>query len=148
MARRHRFSLRSANGLVRFVGRSKRPSSCFQHIERNARIQMPHAEHVLEQEDRVVVMKVHVSACLHPCFPTASRTALAVSFSISTDATRVKLDLPFFLGHLSCELGRVLEDDHMSPIVDVCEELPNGGASLHSPGRQPARRQGVKQIPE
>jgi len=38
-------------------------------------------DHVLEHEDRMVVVKFHVPACLHPFF-TASRTTLALSFSI------------------------------------------------------------------
>jgi hypothetical protein len=100
---------------------------------------------VLEQENRVVVMKVHVPACLHPAPDRVPHRPGALIQRLA-DAARVKLDLPFFLGHDSGEFGRVLEDEHLSAIVDVCEQLRNGWATLYRLGRQPTLRQSVKQI--
>ena len=48
--------------------------------------------------------------------------------------TMVTLDHPLFLGQVSGELGGVLEDEHKSYKVDVCEQLRNGWAALHRPG--------------
>src|SRR3979411_2626333 len=102
-------------------------------------------EHVLEQEDRVVVVKVHVPACLHPALYRVPHRLGAV-VQHQRDATRVTLDHPLFLGQLSGELGGVLEDEHKSYKVDVCEQLRDGWAALHRPGFQPALRQGAKQV--
>src|SRR5207244_5198562 len=79
-------------------------------------------EHVLEQEDRVVVVKVHVAACLHSALYRVPYRFGAVVQHLR-DATRVTLDHPLFLGQLSGELGCVLEDEHKSYTVDVCEQL-------------------------
>src|SRR2546428_11036328 len=61
-------------------------------------------EHVLEQEDRVVVVKVHVPACLHPA-PYRVPHHLGAFVQHLRDAIRVTLDHPLFLGHVSGELG-------------------------------------------
>src|SRR5882762_8748530 len=102
-------------------------------------------EHVLEQEDRMVVVKVHLTACLHPA-PYRVPHRLGAVVQHLRDATRVTLDHPLFLGQLSGELGGVLEDEHKSYKVDVCEQLRDGWAAPHRPGLQPALREGAKQV--
>src|SRR5229473_3655789 len=42
------------------------------------------------------------------------------------DAIRVAFGRPLFLGQVSGELRGVLEDEHKSYIVDVCEQLRDG----------------------
>src|SRR6266446_5857198 len=79
-------------------------------------------------------------------FFSASRTTLALSFSILRNAIWVAFGRPLFLGEASGELGGVLEDEHKSYKVDVCEHLRDGWAALHRPGLQPALRQRAKQV--
>src|ERR1700675_5044822 len=70
-------------------------------------------DHVLEQEDGVVVVKVHIPACLHPTLyrvPHGLRTVVEQLFH----ATAVALEHPLFLGQLSGELGSVLGYEHQS----------------------------------
>ena len=102
-------------------------------------------EHVLEQEDRVVVVKVHVSAFLHPALYRVSHRLGAVVQHFR-DATRITLDRPLFLGQFSGELRGVLEDEHKSYKVDVCEQLRDGWAALHRPGLQPALGESAEQV--
>src|SRR5580692_10008403 len=59
--------------------------------------------HVLEQENRVVVVKVHVAVCLHPALNRVPRRLGAV-VQHGRDAAGVALGPPLFLRHLSCEL--------------------------------------------
>ncbi len=62
------------------------------------------------------------------------------------DATRITLDRPLFLGQFSGELRGVLEDEHKSYKVDVCEQLRDGWAALHRPGLQPALGESAEQV--
>src|SRR6266567_3272457 len=65
-------------------------------------------DHVLEQEDRVVVVKVHVPACLHPALHRVPHRLGAVVQHLP-DATWVTLDHPLSLGQVSGEFRGVLE---------------------------------------
>src|SRR3989442_1314877 len=85
-------------------------------------------EHVLEQEDRVVVVKGHVPARLRPALYSVSHRRGAFAEHLR-DAIRVTLDRPLFLGQLSGELGGVLEDEHESHIVEVREQRRDGRAA-------------------
>src|SRR5262245_37764823 len=100
-------------------------------------------EHVLEQEDRVVVVKVHLPTCLNPALYRVPHRLGAVVQHLR-DATRVTLDHPLFLWQVSGELWGVLEDEHKSYKVDVCEHLRDGRAALHRPGLKPALREGAE----
>jgi hypothetical protein len=62
------------------------------------------------------------------------------------EAARVVLGDPLFLGRVSGELEGVLEDEHQSYIVDVCEQLRDGWAALHRPGLQAALRERAEQV--
>jgi hypothetical protein len=63
----------------------------------------------------VVVVKVHVPACLHLALYRVPHRGGAVVQHLR-DATRVTLGQPLFLGQVSGELGGVLEDEHKSYI--------------------------------
>jgi hypothetical protein len=76
-------------------------------------------KHVLEKEDRVVVMKVRVPARLHPALYRIPHHLGALVQHLR-DAARVMLDLPLLLGQLPGELRNILQDKHESNIVDVC----------------------------
>src|SRR5205809_4279405 len=67
-------------------------------------------DHVLEQEDRVVIVKVQVAACLHSTLYRVAHHLGAVVQHLR-DATRVTLGHPLFFGQLSGELGGVLKDE-------------------------------------
>src|SRR5580692_1593956 len=102
-------------------------------------------DHVLEQEDRVVVVKVHVPACLHPALHGVPHCFGAVVEHLG-DAVWVTLEHPLFLGKFSGELGGVLGDQYKSHKMDVCEQLRDGWAALHRLGPQPALREGAQQV--
>src|SRR5207237_10160011 len=92
-------------------------------------------EHVLKQQDRVIVVKVHVPTCLHSALYRIADRLRAVVQHLR-DATRVTLDYPLFLGQVSGELGGILEDEHKSYEVDVCEQLRDAWAAFDRPGLQ------------
>jgi hypothetical protein len=77
-------------------------------------------QHVLEQEDRVVVVKVHVAACQHPPLHRVPYRPAAVVQHLR-DAIAITLDDPLVLWYLPGELGSILEDEHKPHIVDVRE---------------------------
>ncbi len=54
-------------------------------------------EHVLEQEDRVVVVKIHVPACFHSALYRGSHR-LGAFVQHLFDSLRVTLQYPFFVG--------------------------------------------------
>lgn len=91
------------------------------HFERQLHLTVMVAlvpEHVLEQEDRMVVVKVHVPACLHPAlYRVPHRFDAGVQHL--RDATWITLAYPLFFGKISRELGSVLENAHKSYKVDV-----------------------------
>src|SRR5258708_8690921 len=87
-------------------------------------------EHVLEQEDRVVVMEVQAPACLDPAYYRVPHRLGAVVQHLRDEA-RVALDHPLFLGHVPGKLGGVLEHENKSYIMDVLEHLGDGWAALH-----------------
>src|SRR6202165_5342004 len=82
-------------------------------------------DHVLEHEDRMVVVKFHVPACLHTVFYCVSHNLGAVLQDLR-DAIRIAFGRPLFLGQASGELRGVLEDEHKSYIVNVCDHLRAG----------------------
>src|SRR5205085_10103086 len=96
-------------------------------------------KHVLEEEDRVVVVQVHVPACLYSALHRVPHGLGAVVEDLR-NAVRVTLVHPLFVGHVSGEFWRVLEDQHKPHIMDVREHLRDGWASFHRPGLQPAGR--------
>src|SRR5271157_260915 len=107
-------------------------------------------DHVLQQQDRVVIVKVHLPACLHPALHCVSDHLGAVVQHLR-DAVRVPLNRPLFLGclslrNLSGELGGVLRHKDESHIMDVCEHLRDRRAVLHRPRLQPTLRDGAKQV--
>ena len=104
-------------------------------------------EHVLKQQDRVIVVKVHVPTCLHSALYRIADRLRAVVQHLR-DATRVTLDHPLFLGQVSGELGGILEDEHKSYEVDVCEQLRDAWAAFDRPGLQAALREGAEQVEE
>src|SRR5271165_3310428 len=83
-------------------------------------------DHV-EQEDRMVIMKIHLPARLHAALDCISDGLGAVVQHLR-DATTVWLDQPLFLGQVSRTLGGVLEDEDESYVVDVGEPLRSGRA--------------------
>src|SRR6202022_3298176 len=93
-------------------------------------------DHVLEHEDRMVVVKFHVPACLPPVFSRVSHNLSAVIQHLP-DAIRVAFGRPLFLGQASGELGGVLKDEHKSYKVDVCEHPREGGLAPHPPASPP-----------
>jgi hypothetical protein len=84
-------------------------------------------------------------ACLHPALYRGAHRLGAVVQHLR-DATRVTLGHPLFLGQVSGELGGLLEDEHKSYKVDVCEQLRDGWAALHRPGLKPALREDAEQV--
>jgi UDP:flavonoid glycosyltransferase YjiC (YdhE family) len=64
-------------------------------------------DHVLKHEDRMIVVKIHVAACLHSALQRLPQYAGALIQHLG-DAITITLDEPFFLEHVSGELGRVL----------------------------------------
>jgi hypothetical protein len=102
-------------------------------------------DHVLEQEDRVIVVKVHLLACLYPALYRVSHS-LGTVVQHLRDATSVPLDHPLFLGQVSGELRGVFRDQHKSYKVDMCEQLRDRWATLHRPGLEPALREGAEQV--
>jgi hypothetical protein len=102
-------------------------------------------DHVLEQENRVVVMKVHLAACLHPALDRLSHRPCAEVQHFG-NAITITLDDPFFLGHVSSELGRVLGEQDQPSIVDVGEQLRDRWAVFDRSDFQTALRQGAEQI--
>src|SRR5208283_206583 len=102
-------------------------------------------DHVLQQEDRVVVVKVHATACLHPgLYRVPDRLGALVQHL--RDATNMTLDRPLFLGQVSGKLGGVLGDQHESHIVDVYEQLRDGWAAQHRPSVKFALRECAVQV--
>src|SRR5579859_4030861 len=102
-------------------------------------------EHMLEQGDGVVVMKVHPPTCVHSTLYGVPHRLGAIVQPLR-DTTRVKLGDPFLLGYLSGKLRSVFEDEHKPYIVDVCEQLRDGWAALHRPDLQPALRESTEQV--
>src|SRR2546423_8613828 len=66
-------------------------------------------DHVLEQQDRVVVVKVHIPACLYTAFYCIPHCLGTVGQHLG-DATSVRLDHPLLLRQVFGELGSVLEN--------------------------------------
>src|SRR5215472_8063830 len=107
-------------------------------------------DHVLEHKDRVVVVKVHVQACLQPAFYGVAHRMCAAVQHLSEAAT-VALGAPLspwnvFFRVVGGELGSVLKDEHKPHIVDVHEHLRDGGAAFRGSGVQAVLRNGAEQV--
>src|ERR1700685_177276 len=100
---------------------------------------------VLEQQDWVLIVKVHFTACLHPALYGFPPLLLAVLQHLG-NAASLTLGHPFFLGQLSGEFGSVLKDENESHIVDVCEHLRDRWASHHCPCLQTSRWEGEEGV--
>jgi hypothetical protein len=77
-------------------------------------------QYVLQQEDRVVVVKVHVPACCHPAlYRVPHRPGAAIQHL--RDAIAVTLAHPLFFWYVPGELGSILENEHKTNVVDMRE---------------------------
>jgi hypothetical protein len=102
-------------------------------------------DHVLEEQDGMIVVEVHGVAGLHPALHRVAHHLGAVIQHLR-DAARFTLPQPFFLGQVSGELGGVLGDEHQPHIVDVREHLRDGWAALHGSDFQSFLREDAKQV--
>src|SRR5438270_167498 len=102
-------------------------------------------EHVLQQEDWVVVVKVHGPRCDGPVLYRVPDCVGAFVQHLRY-AARVRLRNPLLLRYGSGELGGVLEDEHKPYIVDMCEQLCNRWAALHCPDLQTPGGQRAQQV--
>src|SRR5581483_1720728 len=102
-------------------------------------------EHVLKQENRVVVMKIHSATRLHPALYRVPHRYGAVVEHLR-DPAAVTLDRPLLLGHCSGEFRSVFEDQYQAYIVNVGEQLRDGWAALDRPDIQSAVRELVQQV--
>ncbi len=94
------------------------------------------ADHVLKQEDRMVIVKVYVAACSTLLF-TASRTAFALSFSICAMRSGSRSTTHSSSGTSPANSG-ASSKQHYSYIVDVCEHSAMDGLpSLPWPPARP-----------
>ncbi len=85
--------------------------------------------HVLQQEDRMIVVKVHAAPPLDPAL-YGIPYHLGALIQHSCNAIAVKLNCPLLLRHVHGELGRVLKNEYKPYGVDVCEDLCNRRAAL------------------
>src|SRR6266704_3042737 len=83
-------------------------------------------DHVLKQEDRVVVVDLHVMGCFHPALDRVADRLGAVVQHLR-EAIGVALVHPLLLGQVSGELGRILGDEHQPHIVYVRKSSATDG---------------------
>src|SRR5229473_895787 len=77
---------------------------------------------------------------------TASRTALALSFSICARRSGSRSSIHSSSGRSLSNSGGILGDEHQSDIVYVRKKLRDGRAAPHHPGLQSTLRQGAEQV--
>jgi|CZKD01.1.fsa_nt_gi hypothetical protein len=104
-------------------------------------------DHVLEQQDWMIAVNVHTPACLQPALYRVPHRLRALIQHLS-NASRVTLGDPLLVGQLSGELGCILENEHKSDVVDVCEQLCHGRTALHRPDLQPTLGHSAEQVDE
>ena len=102
-------------------------------------------DHVLEHEDRMVVVPVHVAARLQSALDRIPHRQRAV-VQHRRDSITVMLRPPLSFGQRFAELGSILVDEHESHIVDVHEQLRGGRTAVYRPGVHPAVRERAQQI--
>jgi hypothetical protein len=104
-------------------------------------------EQMLEEVDRVVVVNIHVLACLHPApyrFPYRPGAMVQHLLQMKT----VTLAAPLLVGHGLGEFRSILGNEDKPNVVNVGEHLPDGWAAVHRPGIQTALWESVKQVDE
>src|SRR5215472_7607061 len=87
-------------------------------------------DHVLEHEDRVIVVEVHLLARFEPA-PDRFADGLGALGQHLCDTVGVALVGPLLIWYWCGELGYVLFDEDEPDIVDVSEEFGDGWAVLH-----------------
>src|SRR5947208_10847421 len=92
-------------------------------------------DHVLYEQNRVIVMQIRAGACLDLALDSFPYRCCAL-VQHRCHPVAIPLRPPLFLGHSASELGRILRDQHHTNVMDVHEHLPHRRAALHSPSLQ------------
>ena len=101
--------------------------------------------HVLQEQNRVIVVQVHLLTQLEPTFHRIAHGLSALLEHLG-DVTHIALFRPLFLGQTSSNLRCILEHEDQPNEVNVREHLRDGRAIQRGSSLESARWDGAKQV--